>query len=184
MPVPIVMCTALTAGHKGLDACKDKGATDHLLKPYDRDSMIKMIQKYCGEKVGAEHACVHAICLMHHAVSPPMCAQANLSAASKPAPPGASAVEATAPPPAAAVASGASAGDSSTLEEFLKREDLEYCGKVRPQSCLESRVSIADCLASLAFPETQCSGLHAAIPEDGGRRRPAESWNSNQVTAG
>jgi len=49
--IPIVMCTALTSGHKALDECKRKGATDHLLKPYDRIKMIAMIQQYCGEKV-------------------------------------------------------------------------------------------------------------------------------------
>ena len=49
--IPIVMCTALTAGHKALDECKQKGATDHLLKPYDRLKMIAIIEKYCGDKV-------------------------------------------------------------------------------------------------------------------------------------
>ena len=47
-----MMCTALTAGHKGLEECKKRGATDHLLKPYDRTRMIAIIEQYCGDKVG------------------------------------------------------------------------------------------------------------------------------------
>ena len=51
--VPIVMCTALTAGHSALDECMTAGATDYLLKPYERGKMIEKIEKYCGAKVGA-----------------------------------------------------------------------------------------------------------------------------------
>jgi CheY-like chemotaxis protein len=48
--IPIIMCTALTSGHKALEDCKLKGATDNLLKPYDRSAMIAIVEKYCGPK--------------------------------------------------------------------------------------------------------------------------------------
>mmetsp|Transcript_18081 Transcript_18081/g.38907 ORF Transcript_18081/g.38907 Transcript_18081/m.38907 type:complete len:216 (+) Transcript_18081:138-785(+) len=49
-PVPIVMCTALTAGHSALAECLAAGATDYLLKPYERVKMIEKVEKYCGAK--------------------------------------------------------------------------------------------------------------------------------------
>lgn len=33
MQVPIIMCTALTAGHDALQECMTAGATDYILKP-------------------------------------------------------------------------------------------------------------------------------------------------------
>lgn len=50
VPIPIVMCTALTAGHTALDECMKVGATDYLLKPYERNKMIEKVQQYCGDK--------------------------------------------------------------------------------------------------------------------------------------
>eukprot|EP00798_Chlamydomonas_sp_ICE-L_P022007 gene22007-29066_t len=48
--IPIVMCTALTAGHSALDECLKGGATDYLLKPYERSKMVEKVVHYCGDK--------------------------------------------------------------------------------------------------------------------------------------
>ncbi len=52
-PIPIVMCTAMTAGSQALQDCKDAGATDFLLKPYERTRMLEKINAYCADKVRA-----------------------------------------------------------------------------------------------------------------------------------
>ncbi|KAG1676633.1 hypothetical protein FOA52_008762 [Chlamydomonas sp. UWO 241] len=49
-PVPIVMCTAMTAGSSKLDDCKDAGASDVLLKPYERTVILSMVERHCGAK--------------------------------------------------------------------------------------------------------------------------------------
>ncbi len=50
-PIPIVMCTAMTAGSAALESCKEAGATDYLLKPYERAKMIEKVEQYCRDKV-------------------------------------------------------------------------------------------------------------------------------------
>lgn len=56
-PVPIIMCTAMTAGASALDDCMRAGATDILLKPYERTKMLEKIEQYCGAKVCASCCC-------------------------------------------------------------------------------------------------------------------------------
>ena len=74
VPIPIVMCTAMSAG-PAVNNCLRNGATDVLLKPYERAKVIEVIQRQCGAKVGAcmcvcMRACVHAcacVCACTHA---------------------------------------------------------------------------------------------------------------------
>mmetsp|Transcript_25580 Transcript_25580/g.64897 ORF Transcript_25580/g.64897 Transcript_25580/m.64897 type:complete len:228 (+) Transcript_25580:74-757(+) len=51
VPIPIVMCTAMTGGSQALADCKAAGATDFLLKPYERTKMMEKVALYCGDKV-------------------------------------------------------------------------------------------------------------------------------------
>lgn len=50
--VPIVMCTAMGAGSSALNKCKGAGATDVLLKPFERAKMLDQVQRHCSHKVG------------------------------------------------------------------------------------------------------------------------------------
>lgn len=51
--IPIVMCTALSAGSKGLRNANEAGSVDVLLKPYDRKRMLEVVEKHVGkQKVG------------------------------------------------------------------------------------------------------------------------------------
>lgn len=50
--VPIVMCTAMGAGSSALNRCKGAGATDVLLKPFERAKMLDQVQRHCSHKVG------------------------------------------------------------------------------------------------------------------------------------
>lgn len=56
VPIPIVMCTAMAAS-SALADCKAAGATDFLLKPYERTKMLEKVEQYCGDKVGARTCC-------------------------------------------------------------------------------------------------------------------------------
>ncbi len=38
----------MTVGSTALALCKEAGATDYLLKPYERAKMIGMVEQYCG----------------------------------------------------------------------------------------------------------------------------------------
>lgn len=48
--VPIVMCTAMSAGSTALDKCLQLGATGVMLKPYERSKVLEVINSYCGSK--------------------------------------------------------------------------------------------------------------------------------------
>lgn len=49
--IPIVMCTAMSAASTELTECRALGAADVLLKPYDRDKMVQMVDSLVGNKV-------------------------------------------------------------------------------------------------------------------------------------
>lgn len=62
--IPIVMCTALSAGSKGLRLANEAGSVDVLLKPYDRVRMLEVVEKHVGkEKVGGQD-CVQAVLML------------------------------------------------------------------------------------------------------------------------
>jgi DNA-binding response OmpR family regulator len=50
-PVPIIMCSAMGERSSAMDACRAAGATDVLLKPYEREAIIAKIEQHCGHKV-------------------------------------------------------------------------------------------------------------------------------------
>lgn len=55
--IPICMCTALGAdSHDQIEACKQAGSSDVLLKPFERIKVLDMIHKHCGHKVGGAGA--------------------------------------------------------------------------------------------------------------------------------
>jgi len=49
--VPIVMCTAMGEGSEALMKCREAGATDVLLKPFERGRMLEKVHQHCQEKV-------------------------------------------------------------------------------------------------------------------------------------
>ncbi|GAX80829.1 hypothetical protein CEUSTIGMA_g8264.t1 [Chlamydomonas eustigma] len=109
VPIPIIMCTALTSGHKALEDCKLKGATDNLLKPYDRSTMIATVEKYCGLKAVPKVVTPSKV----------LTTASDVSATSLPATASTTADISNAP----------TCNPSASLEEFLKGLDLEYCWK-------------------------------------------------------
>lgn len=49
VPIPIVMCTAMSAG-PAVTRCLQNGASGVLLKPYERAKVLEVIQRQCGAK--------------------------------------------------------------------------------------------------------------------------------------
>lgn len=129
-PIPIVMCTAMTAGSSALEACKRAGATDYLLKPYERMKMISKIEQYCPEKVRGSrpyedapaplappaHIPTPTFVPAPMAVSPP----APSPIMAPPAPPQA---------PSSAHSHSHSQLNHNNLVMFFINLDLEYCGQ-------------------------------------------------------
>jgi FixJ family two-component response regulator len=57
-PMPIVMCTAMGAGSEAFERCKEAGASDFLLKPFERDKMLQKVHLHCDKVCKASPICI------------------------------------------------------------------------------------------------------------------------------
>uniref|UniRef100_A0A7S3R4Z1 Response regulatory domain-containing protein n=1 Tax=Dunaliella tertiolecta TaxID=3047 RepID=A0A7S3R4Z1_DUNTE len=115
-PVPIVMCTAMGEGSEALRNCREAGATDFLLKPFERGKMLEKVHLHCPHKVAPRP-------------SPPQAA--NIVKAQQQAPPKPSRPQEQEHAPEQRAAQGGPDKAQSVVLQFCTSIGLEYCGKVR-----------------------------------------------------
>ncbi|KAL6752831.1 CheY-like superfamily [Haematococcus lacustris] len=138
--IPIVMCTAMSEGSGALNECLKAGASDVVLKPYDRERMFSMVKQYVPQafsRVEQKHQTPPS-----HATAP-VASHATPSSAhpSAPAGPAQSCHSAAAPVRAPPTPPSPSSSEEDPLITFFINLDLEYCGqKLKAQGMTMERL--------------------------------------------
>ncbi|MEW5304760.1 MAG: hypothetical protein WDW38_009680 [Sanguina aurantia] len=123
--IPIVMCTALSAGSKGLRMANEAGSVDVLLKPYDRIRMLDVVAKHVGPLKAKAHSAntpPAGAPASSSSQSPPTAADTSSHSSDSGGPLSSSFAPASKPSPSATAGRG-------DVEALCVGLDLEYCGR-------------------------------------------------------
>jgi hypothetical protein len=71
--IPIVLCTALGDGAAAIQQALLAGATDYLLKPYERNKLLDKIRKHAPGKVSTVSRCIHSCPVLFTALTSLVC---------------------------------------------------------------------------------------------------------------